>query len=73
MLRAAFTSRSITAPHKVHWYFRSARESLAFTSPHVEQVLLVGANLVRQDQARAVPVGLAFELPTDLAEPDIEY
>src|SRR5699024_6108472 len=43
MLRAALRSRSMSRSHASHWYVRSERESLAFTIPHPEQVLLVAA------------------------------
>lgn len=41
MFIAAFRSRSIVRPQLSHVYVRSARESLAFTLPHFEHVLLL--------------------------------
>ncbi len=41
-LSAALRSRSMTRPHVLQPYSRSARDSLAFTVPHAEQVLELG-------------------------------
>ena len=42
ILIAAFKSRSIARPQPSQWNTRSDRDSLAFTAPHFEQVLLLG-------------------------------
>src|ERR671919_2642574 len=41
-LRAALRSRSSRVPQDSQWNCRSARVSLALTTPHAEQVLLEG-------------------------------